>query len=231
MILSKVRRRGLKIISPNHWANFFSMSFSQNGEDILLDAVFQGKQDGFFVDVGAHHPYRFSNTYRLYRAGWRGLNIDPLPGNKDLFDRLRPRDENVEVGIASHAGRLHYWSFREPAYNTFDEQLARARVDNGVSDIVDVIEVETAPLADLLRSFIPEGIAIDLMSVDVEGFDYQVLETNDWEQYRPHVVMAEVLNADFESMKDDPVYQLMKTNGYALNSKTHTSALFVDTRR
>ena len=105
------------------------------------------------------------------------MNIGPLPGNKDLFDRLRRRDKNVKVGVASHAGRLHYWSFREPAYNTFVEELARARVDNGVSDIVDVIEVGTAPLADTLRSFIPEGIASDLMSVDGEGFDYQVLET------------------------------------------------------
>ena len=36
--------------------------FGQEGEDIFLTRVFGNKANGFFVDVGAHHPTRFSNT-------------------------------------------------------------------------------------------------------------------------------------------------------------------------
>ena len=51
-------------------------SFSQEGEDLLIDRMFDGQSVGFYVDVGAHHPTRFSNTYLLYLRGWRGINID-----------------------------------------------------------------------------------------------------------------------------------------------------------
>src|SRR5215510_10661697 len=60
-------------------------SFSQQGEDLILARLFEGQRRGFYVDVGAHHPRRFSNTFLLYRRGWRGLNIDAAPGSMRLF--------------------------------------------------------------------------------------------------------------------------------------------------
>jgi hypothetical protein len=54
---------------------------------------------GFYIDVGAHHPFRYSNTHMLYRRGWRGINIDPIPGAKIAFDRFRPGDINLEMGV------------------------------------------------------------------------------------------------------------------------------------
>lgn len=42
-------------------------SYSQHGEDVILVSLFNYKKDGFYVDVGAHHPYRFSNTHRLFK--------------------------------------------------------------------------------------------------------------------------------------------------------------------
>ena len=52
-----------------------------------------------FIDVGAHHPMRFSNTYLFYKKKWKGINIDPLPGSMKLFNKLRPRDINLELGV------------------------------------------------------------------------------------------------------------------------------------
>ena len=74
-------------------------SYSQEGEDMILKRFFEGKQRGFYVDVGSHHPKRFSNTYFFYKTGWRGINIDPMPGSMKLFDKIRTRDINLECGI------------------------------------------------------------------------------------------------------------------------------------
>ena len=84
-------------------------SFAQEGEDrVLFSLLFKlhgGKHidNGFYVDVGAHHPYYLSNTYIFYRQGWRGLNIDAMPGSMALFEKNRPRDINLESGVGGGA--------------------------------------------------------------------------------------------------------------------------------
>ena len=61
----------------------YQKSYAQEGEDLILYRMIYGKIDkGFYVDVGAHHPKRFSNTYFFYRKGWRGINVEPMPGSK-----------------------------------------------------------------------------------------------------------------------------------------------------
>ena len=67
---------------------------------MLLDRFLCQRPSGFYVDVGAHHPIRFSNTFRLYRKGWRGLNIDANPGSMKRFHHTRPRDINIEAAVS-----------------------------------------------------------------------------------------------------------------------------------
>lgn len=165
-------------------------SFSQEGEDMILRRTFQGRKKGFYVDVGAHAPRRFSNTYLFYRKGWRGLNVDAMPGSMEAFERERPRDLNVEAAIATEEGELTYFMFNEPALNTLDEAVARERAV-GEYRIVERRRVRTRPLRDVLREHLPPGQAIDFLSIDVEGLDLEVARSNDWGAYRPEVVLAE----------------------------------------
>ena len=86
------------------WDQFVNLSFSQEGEDLVLYRLLGHQTKGVYVDVGAHHPYRFSNTFKFYLLGWSGINIDPLPGSKQLLDEKRPRDINLEAGILNRNG-------------------------------------------------------------------------------------------------------------------------------
>jgi hypothetical protein len=86
-----------RIIYAYRWDSWQRSSWSQEGEDLILARIFGDKPDGFYVDVGAHHPKRFSNTYYFYRRGWRGINIDAMPGSMLAFNRLRPSDINIEL--------------------------------------------------------------------------------------------------------------------------------------
>ena len=75
-------------------------SYSQEGEDLVLARYF-AKSSLIYVDVGAHHPTRYSNTYLFYSQGWRGINIDAMPGSMDAFRRDRPRDINIEALVST----------------------------------------------------------------------------------------------------------------------------------
>src|SRR5689334_15261611 len=106
-----VRRTGRRVI---RWLNCdpnASESYSQEGEDMILARVFENQKSGFYVDVGAHHPWRFSNTYMFYRRGWRGLNIDAMPDSMSRFRKARPRDINVEIPVLREEAVLNYYQF------------------------------------------------------------------------------------------------------------------------
>jgi FkbM family methyltransferase len=171
---------------------FFRHSYAQEGEDLILAELFAGKRDGFFVDVGAHHPRRFSNTYHFYRfRGWRGINIDAMPGCMKAFDRRRPRDINIEAGVSDVPATLPFFVFNEPALNTFDPALAAELNAIDGYRIVRRAELRTTTLRSLLDRHLPPGQAIDFLSIDVEGLDGQVLRSNDWDRHRPAVVLVE----------------------------------------
>ena len=94
--------------------NSHAPSFSSAGEDMILRHILgSDKMEGFYVDVGAFHPTLFSNTYFFYLNGWRGINIEARPGSKELFDKVRPGDVNLEVGVSGECGVMTYYFIGE----------------------------------------------------------------------------------------------------------------------
>ena len=63
--------------------------YSQFGEDKILNELIPNKfTNGFYVDVGCFHPKKYSNTYILFRRGWRGINIDMEDSDSDIISKL-----------------------------------------------------------------------------------------------------------------------------------------------
>ena len=199
--------------------------YGQDGEDLILDRLLEHQAKGFYVDVGAHHPVRFSNTFLFYRRGWNGINIDAMPGAMKAFDRLRSRDINIECGVAGSAGKLVYHRFNEPALNTFVAAEAEHK-NKSPYRLIDTVEVTVDRLDVLLGRHLPEGQQIDFLSVDVEGKDEEVLRSNDWERYRPCFVLAETLRTDMLHLDECPVVQFLRSVGYTPVSKAYNTSFF-----
>jgi FkbM family methyltransferase len=197
-----------------------NISYSQEGEDRVLSRFLEGRKSGFYVDVGAHHPRRFSNTYYFYAQEWRGINIEPSPTAITLFGQLRPRDINVMLGVAETPGELTYYQFDDPALNTFDKALMQEREAQTPYSVIGTTRVMVQRLETILKENLPQGQMIDFMSVDVEGFDLQVLRSNDWRRYRPEFVLVEALNFKLERASRHPVHIFMSGIGYELVAKT-----------
>lgn len=205
-----------------------TLCFSQEGEDMILSRLFEGRHlNNFYIDIGAHHPQRFSNTYHFYMQGWCGINIDPLPGSMSKFSDLRPRDINLEYAISDEEKELTYYEFNEPALNGFSLELTNLR--DGLHDfrLVGKRKIPTRRLADVLDEHLPQGQQIDFLNVDVEGLDLKVLQSNNWKKYRPGVVLAEDLKRlPLSQIKLSPIVKYLTGQGYTLNSKTINTLIF-----
>ena len=206
-------------------------SYSQEGEDMVLYRIFEKQESGFYVDIGAYHPKCFSNTYFFYKRGWRGINIEPNPEAIKLFKKYRVGDINLEMGISEQEGELTYFMFDEPALNSFDKNLTEKRVINTNYQIIAEKKIKVNRLDAILTDYIPKGINIDFMSIDVEGYDRNVLKSNNWELYRPKCLLVESLESSLSSVFDCPMYRYLTDRDYELFAKTFNSLFYMDRRK
>lgn len=201
--------------------------YSQEGEDAILARIFEKQQTGFYVDVGAHHPKRFSNTYYFYKKNWKGINIDPLPGSMKRFNKYRPYDINLEIGVSSSKGYLNYYMFNEPALNTFDGKIAHKRDGENGYFIKKVIEIETFTLEEILDKYLLPNQVIDFLSIDTEGYDFYILKSNNFNKYRPKVILIEVLGVNLDDLINHDITLFLKNNDYYLFAKCFNTVLFI----
>lgn len=216
------------VVYPVKLVGHHNLSFSQEGEDMILGRIFDRQNSGFYVDIGAHHPQRFSNTYYFYLKGWKGINIDPLPGSMDEFNSLRPLDINLEIAIANSNEKLIYYQFNEPALNGFSEKISKKRDSiNGEYFVTEKKEVQTYRLSEILEQYLPQSCIIDFMTIDVEGLDLEVLQSNNWKKYRPKFVLVEDLtHFELDNLCESQVFIFMKEQGYTLCAKTKNTLFF-----
>jgi FkbM family methyltransferase len=202
-------------------------SYSQYGEDTILKTVFEDRKTGFYVDVGAHDPKICSNTYFFYKKGWSGINLDAMPGSMNLFNKIRPRDINLEIAIADKRQEMTFFEFSQPLFNSLDENLSRQRERAGIGEIIKEEKISTKTLEEILKIYLPKNQKINFLSVDVEGLDLQVLHSNNWELFRPEYILAECLYWNFDRIHNNEIYQFLSEKGYIFFAKTIYTVIFV----
>ncbi len=203
-------------------------SFSENGEDLAIHRFFPNIKTGFYVDVGAFHPIKKSNTYRFYKMGWHGINIEANSDHIELFKLLRKRDLNLNIAVSDKKETLTYYKFNTQAVNTFNKEHADYWSEKEGSKLLETIEVETLTLKQVLDKYLPANQKIHFMSIDVEGMDIKVLKSNDWNKYRPIMVLAEDNDHDLYSFSESDIYSFLTDLGYSLWCITGPTMIFID---
>jgi FkbM family methyltransferase len=165
------------------------ISYAHNGEDVLLRRVFGDRKEGFYIDVGAHHPVHFSLTKHFYDLGWHGVDIDANPALAAALRRARPRDTVLNVGISNQRGSMTFFEFPPEwaGLSTFDEQEALRHAREGRPFTRRT--VETLTLRDVFEAH--RGTPVDFLSIDVEGHEARVLQGADFSLCRPTVLIVE----------------------------------------
>ncbi len=145
------------------------------------------------------------------------------------FATYRPRDLNLEVGVGTTPSVATFYVFNEPALNTFDFELAQAR-SIAPWRVTGQVAVEIMPLRDILSKHLTVEQKINFITVDVEGRDLDVLRSNDWEKYRPMVVVVEIFGKSMDELVKDSLTEYLNANNYVIYAKTVNTTFFVDVK-
>lgn len=202
-------------------------SYSQEGEDIVLRKLFDGQRNGFYVDIGAHHPFRYSNTQYFYEQGWRGINIDATPGSLEAFRRVRHRDINIEAVVSDKSGEVAYYLFEDSALNTTSAKIAATVEDEHQSTLIKKVKLPLTRLDKILDRHLPPGATVDFFSVDVEGGELEVLRSNNWQKYQPKVIVVEALaNVKIGELVRSNLVQFLESENYEFFGRTINTLYF-----
>lgn len=163
------------------------ISYAQNFEDVMLWRALRHVAQGFYIDAGAASPNADSVTRLFYEHGWRGINIDP---NSDFFRQLqeqRPRDTNLQIGLADRESTAVLHEIVETGLSTFLPEVAQEHAARGFQAVQKEVRITT--LAAVWAQWTPGDV--HFLKVDVEGFETPLLRGNDWQKNRPWIVVVE----------------------------------------
>ncbi|MCE0483871.1 MAG: FkbM family methyltransferase [Methylacidiphilales bacterium] len=221
-----IKRAFRKLLTPLLWdytsAEFQcgSLTFSQFGEDVMMRYLFDNDYRGFYVDVGAFHPMHLSNTYALYRQGWRGMAIDANPDCGELYARFRPKDKFIHSAVGTESGTVEMAMFKEATFNCTADQIDQVPED--VRQHLRLVKTNIQPLSEI---FAAEKVGkVDLLSVDCEGNDLKVLQSNDWGRWKPSVICVEDHEDDWQ---ESEITLYLVSQGYRLRYRSGFSSIFV----
>lgn len=189
-------------------------TFSQDGEDRFVLNYFNNRP-GFYVDVGANHPFRISNTYLLYLNGWRGITIEPMPHLSRKHRRYRPDDRHFNVGAGSQDGTMKLYDLIPGVLTTFDEVVASAHLTSGRAVLSSNPEIPIRTISSLC-SEVQAQKNIDFLNVDCEGYDLKALEGVDWSLKRPALICVETRGVATHQNTGNDIHEFLNKIGYKI---------------
>lgn len=175
---------------------------------------------GFFVDVGAYHPVLSSVTHLLHLRGWRGMAIDASDTTEKLFRRYRPKDIFVRAVVGSEDGVQVPFHFSSSG--SFSQ--INTKHPSAGENYVAVTMAQISLNAELERHGINK---IDVLSLDIEGAEYEALQGLNIKKYSPSVIVVEIHADDMQQVMDSAVSKLLRAEGYALVASCVISHFFV----
>lgn len=223
MIIDKLSILKKKILSQKK-------SYSFGGCDLLIDYIFKFKTTGFYLDVGCQHPISNNNTYKFYKKGWRGINIDLDEKNIRLFNLERPKDINICKCVSSDISEKNLFFFHS---GSPINSLEKKTISNKKN--YEINKIKTFTLNSILENYDFESI--DYFNLDVEGHELDVLKSFNIQRYKPKVISVEFIdyqmdklefkNNDINRVIESEIYKYFISNDYHFINWTHADLIFV----
>lgn len=214
----------------------YKKSYAQCGEDILMDLALSALKidKPTYIDVGANHPILNSNTYLFYHRGGRGVCVEPNPALWRVLKRERPYDTCLNAGVAASAQKsADFYVMSSTPLGTFSAEEAKKYVEDkhyGHQEIREVIKLPLMTIAEIAEKYL--GNAIDVLSIDTEGYDMEIIRSIDYSRLRPKIICAETARYDDSGniRKLVEVNEHLEKQGYVLFADSYINSIFLDKR-
>ncbi len=219
----------------DHLGNKYVKSYSQCGEDLLISYALAtlGIKKPTYLDIGTHHPVLGNNTFLFYSRGSRGLCVEPNPKLFKVIKSTRNHDICLNAGIApSSNGSANYYMMSLSPLNTFLKAEADRYSDrsNGRVKIEKIIKIPLITINTLMAEYFPKSA--DIISLDAEGYDFEIIKSLDLKKYRPKVICIESAryDANRKIQKQTNILEYLIGQGYFLYADTYINSILVDKR-
>ena len=197
--------------------------YSQFGEDkILNELIPKNFTNGFYVDVGCFHPKKYSNTYMLFKRGWKGINIDMEKDKIATFNLARPNDYNFLGAISNKIEKVKiYRNQKFGVSSTINKNVIKNE------NIIDDDYIQTTTLNIVLETSPFKGKKIDLLNIDTEGNDFKVIKSLNIDVYNPSIIIIETHLKKIDEIIKSDIYLFLIRHKYILKSWNVYSLIFI----
>lgn len=208
------------------------ISYSQCGEDAIVDFLLKwiGIKDFRYLDLGANDPIQFSNTYKFYLAGHRGVLVEADAELAAKIKKRRPFDTCIDHAVgATFDETVSFFKMTADTLSTTQSSTVE-RYERDSDHRVSITKtVKSLHINKILEMHFPENPP-EFVSLDVEGLDLQLLEAWDFMRWRPSVFCIETLTytQNQSAVKIQEIFDLMNANGYMLYADTYINSIFVE---
>lgn len=205
--------------------------YGQLGEDLIIFSIFKNLlkiKKPTYIDIGAHHPYYLNNTALLYEKGCSGINIEPDTSLIEVFKKERKRDKNLNIGIGKENGSATLFIMESKTLNTLSEDEAlRYEKDENIK-IKERKEIAVFTFDKVLEKY-NKGICPDFLSIDIEGYEMEVLKTINFKLNFPKVICVETISysSHGNSKKNFKIINFLEDRGYFHYADTMINSIFV----
>ena len=206
-------------------------SYSQAGEDKILDFLFSSKKITLpsYLDIGVFYPTSISNTHLFYTRGSRGVCVEADPTLIPIIKKARSEDKVINVGVGvNNSSGAEFYVFNDKGLSTFDKKEAEYREGFGTFKIEKVCTIPMQPINSILKENF--DTYPDFLSIDIEGLDLEVLKTLDFNTFKIPVICVEtcVYSENHIKPKDNRIVDFIITKGYFVYADTYINTIFVN---
>ena len=200
-------------------------SYSQFGEDIFIQKYFN-RSKGFFIDIGCHHPFRYNNTFNLYKLGWTGINIDLNKISIDLFNLMRPKDINLCLALSEKIGPIKYFIPNKNPISpeiTIDYEFTKS-LEKHHGSTYEPFYTEGITWEFFEKKFSKIIRKVDLLKIDIEGSDFKILKSINLIKLDPELIMIEA--PDFEKVNRENILNYLNSKKYSIIYDNNLNLIF-----
>ncbi len=206
-------------------------SFSQEGEDIIVERIFKSLKikynEIFYLDIGAGHPIRYSNTLLFYVKGSQGVNVDPNIKNIELYKYLRPKDISCDMLLGDSTNPVDFYVYEQPELNTTNiDKVKKLKLHN-------IFHLEKKKLIKKnINQFFNEILknkisSINFFNLDVEGSELELIKSINWKLFKPKIISIEIPFDNIDSIYENEICRILFNNNYKIFSKLYNSLIFI----
>ena len=213
--------------------NYFK-SYAQCGEDAIVDFLFRSMGVGqpYYIDIGAYHYKKLSNTFAFYQKGGKGICIEANPHSCRQIRKKRPRDICLNLAITSdREGEKDFYILNEESLSSLDEVQINQLTNSPKYHVKDIVRVPARPIALVLKEYVNQPI--DFFSLDIEANMEELINAIPFNAYRPSVLCIETLSFDPDGRgtKDKMIIDNLISQGYVVFADTYINTIFADPDR